>query len=401
MKLDRWVGAGRRQAASGSGLGAVLGRRPRSSSRRGSRSSSPAGGRGARLVLYAAPTILVVALGGMALAIVLSFPVRALSHVMPRGLAILVTFLGLLGLFALALGLPRAAARPAAEDLDRRCRTSPTAPTRSLWTSIDPRRAPSCCRARTPRSSQQPGQGALRPRPETSRRTCCGAWSALSRGPSTSGWPSSGCSSSRLPAGRRAQGQGGVPQDRAQGLPARRPRPVERLRRSRFVATSAGCWSWCVIQGATRGRRRSGCSTCPTPSCSASGSRPPRSSPTSAPFSGAIPAVIVAAVFEDASLDRLDDDARDPGGRGLRPDPAVRGQLPYPPHPGPRPPRPPHPGAPRRYRRRPAGRPRRRGLRRPAARRPPRLLRLSPGPPGTRPERAASGRPPAALPASR
>jgi predicted PurR-regulated permease PerM len=53
------------------------------------------------LVLYAAPTVPAVALGGVALAIVLSFPVRALSHVMPRGLAILVTVLALVGLVAL------------------------------------------------------------------------------------------------------------------------------------------------------------------------------------------------------------------------------------------------------------------------------------------------------------
>ena len=55
------------------------------------------------LFLYAAPTVPIVALGGMALAIVLSFPVRALSHVMPRPAAILVTVLGLLGLITLAL----------------------------------------------------------------------------------------------------------------------------------------------------------------------------------------------------------------------------------------------------------------------------------------------------------
>jgi len=54
-------------------------------------------------VLYAAPSILMVALGGTALAIVLSYPMRALSRVMPRGMAILVTFLGLIGLVALAL----------------------------------------------------------------------------------------------------------------------------------------------------------------------------------------------------------------------------------------------------------------------------------------------------------
>ncbi len=55
-------------------------------------------------VLYAAPGIPIIALGGTALAILLSYPVRALSRVMPRGLAILATFLGLIGLVALALG---------------------------------------------------------------------------------------------------------------------------------------------------------------------------------------------------------------------------------------------------------------------------------------------------------
>jgi predicted PurR-regulated permease PerM len=55
------------------------------------------------LLLYAAPTVPAVALGGIALAIVLSFPVRALSHFMPRRLAILVTVLALIGLISLAL----------------------------------------------------------------------------------------------------------------------------------------------------------------------------------------------------------------------------------------------------------------------------------------------------------
>ena len=54
------------------------------------------------LLLYAAPTVPIVALGGFALAIVLSFPVRALSHVMPRPVAILVTVLVLLGIITLA-----------------------------------------------------------------------------------------------------------------------------------------------------------------------------------------------------------------------------------------------------------------------------------------------------------
>lgn len=55
------------------------------------------------LVLYAAPLILIITLGGVALAIVLSFPVRALSRMMPRGLAILTTFVTLIGLVVLAI----------------------------------------------------------------------------------------------------------------------------------------------------------------------------------------------------------------------------------------------------------------------------------------------------------
>ncbi len=56
-------------------------------------------------VIYKAPTVAVVAIGGMTLAIVLSFPVRVLSRLMPRNLAILATFLLLIGLFAFALFL--------------------------------------------------------------------------------------------------------------------------------------------------------------------------------------------------------------------------------------------------------------------------------------------------------
>jgi predicted PurR-regulated permease PerM len=44
-------------------------------------------------------------LGGSALALVISFPVRALSRFMPRGWAILVSFLLLVGLAILALAV--------------------------------------------------------------------------------------------------------------------------------------------------------------------------------------------------------------------------------------------------------------------------------------------------------
>lgn len=55
------------------------------------------------LLLRAAPSVLTIGLGGAALALVLSFPVRMLSRLLPRGLAILVTLLALVGALTLAL----------------------------------------------------------------------------------------------------------------------------------------------------------------------------------------------------------------------------------------------------------------------------------------------------------
>ena len=53
--------------------------------------------------VWAAPTVPVVLLGGFALALVLSFPVRWLSHLMPRWSAMLITFLLLAGIVTVAL----------------------------------------------------------------------------------------------------------------------------------------------------------------------------------------------------------------------------------------------------------------------------------------------------------
>ncbi len=53
-------------------------------------------------VVWRVPGVLTTALGGVALALILSFPVRFLSHFMPRGLAILVSFLFVVGLLVLA-----------------------------------------------------------------------------------------------------------------------------------------------------------------------------------------------------------------------------------------------------------------------------------------------------------
>jgi predicted PurR-regulated permease PerM len=55
------------------------------------------------LLMWAAPAVPVMLLGGFALAMALSFPVRWLSRLMPRVLAIVATFAILLGICALAL----------------------------------------------------------------------------------------------------------------------------------------------------------------------------------------------------------------------------------------------------------------------------------------------------------
>lgn len=54
------------------------------------------------LILWAVPVVLVAALGGFAIALVLSFPVNLLSRFMPRSLAILFAFLILLAVLLLA-----------------------------------------------------------------------------------------------------------------------------------------------------------------------------------------------------------------------------------------------------------------------------------------------------------
>ena len=55
------------------------------------------------LIVWYVPSVLSTVIGGFALALALSFPVRWLSRIMPRGLAILVTFLVLAGLLVLSV----------------------------------------------------------------------------------------------------------------------------------------------------------------------------------------------------------------------------------------------------------------------------------------------------------
>ena len=55
------------------------------------------------LFLYLAPSVLIIAVGGAALAIVLSFPVHALSRFMPRGLAILATLMFVVAVIVLSV----------------------------------------------------------------------------------------------------------------------------------------------------------------------------------------------------------------------------------------------------------------------------------------------------------
>jgi predicted PurR-regulated permease PerM len=53
------------------------------------------------LIIWYSPSVPIMVLGGFALALVISFPVRTLSRIMPRGWAILASFLALVG-----VGLP-------------------------------------------------------------------------------------------------------------------------------------------------------------------------------------------------------------------------------------------------------------------------------------------------------
>ena len=55
------------------------------------------------VVVWYVPSVLSTVVGGFALALALSFPVRWLSRLMPRGLAILATFLILAGIVVLAV----------------------------------------------------------------------------------------------------------------------------------------------------------------------------------------------------------------------------------------------------------------------------------------------------------
>ncbi|MDQ3637849.1 MAG: hypothetical protein M3426_07620, partial [Actinomycetota bacterium] len=57
------------------------------------------------LLVWYSPSVPIMLLGGFALALVISFPVRALSRLMSRGLAILVSFLILAGLAVVAVGV--------------------------------------------------------------------------------------------------------------------------------------------------------------------------------------------------------------------------------------------------------------------------------------------------------
>jgi predicted PurR-regulated permease PerM len=54
------------------------------------------------LIMWFSPTVPIILLGGFAVALVLSFPIRWLSHIMPRWLAMVVTFLVLSGAILIA-----------------------------------------------------------------------------------------------------------------------------------------------------------------------------------------------------------------------------------------------------------------------------------------------------------
>lgn len=57
------------------------------------------------LTMWAAPTVPIIAVGGFALALIMSYPVRGLTNFMPRGLAIAASFLVLLGVIVFGIGI--------------------------------------------------------------------------------------------------------------------------------------------------------------------------------------------------------------------------------------------------------------------------------------------------------
>lgn len=101
----RWIGRGKRVRASASGAGPTReqARTPIRVSRRTRTVLLVLGIVAFVLLMWYAPTVPVTLLGGFALAMVLSFPVRWLSRLMPRGLAILLSFLILFGIATFAL----------------------------------------------------------------------------------------------------------------------------------------------------------------------------------------------------------------------------------------------------------------------------------------------------------
>src|SRR5215216_4938342 len=182
------------------------------------------------LLMWAAPTVPVVLLGGFALAMALSFPVRWLSRVMPRGLAILATFLILIGHRSPRPPLPRADPhRPAG--FPHKSRTRHSAPSQE-------------CRARRARATlaaralaeharpahEQSGPGPREPRPEP--RTTGPRWAgALRLGHLRHrALPLRGDLRRRLLTGERAQAQGCIPHGGPQALPPGRPRALGGLR---------------------------------------------------------------------------------------------------------------------------------------------------------------------------
>ncbi|CAA9457854.1 MAG: Uncharacterized UPF0118 membrane protein, partial [uncultured Rubrobacteraceae bacterium] len=224
-----------------------------------------------------------------------------------------------------------------------------------------------------PEARRQP----LQPGPEPHGERAPGPGRLYPAGLRVRGGPLRGALRRGLPAGRRAHGKGRLLEDRAARLQARRPRPVERLRR---VAQS-------IPWRAGGGRRDPGGAGLVRPLPARRALRHPARGLGLGHRDHPLPRRVYRGdtgrhrgrrLRGCLAHHRVDDDARDPGGRGLHPDPAVRGQLPDAPHPGQRPPRPPHPRPPRRDRRRRACGPRRRRLRRPDRSRPPRLLRLPP-----------------------
>jgi predicted PurR-regulated permease PerM len=203
------------------------------------------------LVTWKVPLALVTVAGGLALATVLSFPVRLLSRLMPRrsrGLAVVLTFMAVAALIALTalFVVPQLAQQ--FETLTEVLSSSLTGAERYLLTAFEFWTTGACCRARPSKPSRR-----SRKTSRTAPGRSPGAWQErLQPGLGRlrrRALPLRGGVRRGLPAGGLPQDKVGLPQGGPDPLPPRRQGPLDAFEHS-FSRYLSGLLLDLFIQGA-------------------------------------------------------------------------------------------------------------------------------------------------------